>query len=398
MEYERSMARMRVLQIIHGFAVEGPLGGIERFGIELVRALDRAYVEPILCGLWRYQTPGEERWMARLREEGIHAFLAADWDDAHPYYGFLRAWRGTLRHLAGRRVHLIHSHCEFGDGIALLVARPLGAQALLRTVHNEREWPRRPSRRLLLTNLLYPLLFHLEIGISQKVTDNLQRRPLARALGRRSICLYNAIDLTRFPASPDQSLRQRKRQELGLPVDAPLIGSIGRLTPQKGYSILLDAAALVLAQLPAARFLVVGEGELAGELQAQAQRLDIAHALRFTGRRRDIEELLATMDLFASSSLWEGLPTVILESMAARIPVVATDVSGTRELVTDGITGLLVPPGEPRALADAIVQLLQHRELASSIAENAYGRVQNFSIESVAERYLEVYQRLLKPQ
>jgi glycosyltransferase involved in cell wall biosynthesis len=385
--------RIQVLEIIQGFAVEGPLGGIERFGIELVRALDRTPIEPILCGLWRYGTPHEEPRLARLREEGLRAFFAADWDEAHPYDSFLRARRGILQQLDGRSVHLIHSHCQFGDGLALLVARSLHAQALLRTVHNEREWPNRPGRRLFLTNLVFPLLFQREIGVSQKVVSNLDHRLIARLSGRKGLCMYNAVNLERFSVRPDASILARKRQELGLPEEAIIVGTIGRLTQQKGYSILLEAADLVLREMPAVHVVIIGEGELKDSLKELAGQLGIARSVHFTGPRNDIEELLAIMDLFASSSLWEGLPTVILESMAAQVPVVATDVSGTRELVQDEVTGLLVPAGNPALLARAIVRALRQRELTTAMVEQACSRAQDFSIAEVAKQHVKTYQR-----
>ena len=391
------MAKIRVLEIVHGLAIEGPLGGIERFGIELARALSRTPIEPVLCGLWRYHTPYEEQRIAQLRAEGIHVFFAADWDEFHPYRGFLKAWRGTIDNLAGQQVHLIHSHCQFGDGIALVVARPLHARAILRTVHNEREWPKRPGRRLLLTNFLYPLLFRQEIGISQAVTQNLDRRWLARLLGRKSVCLYNAIDLERFSTPVSQDTQREKRRDLDVPPGALLIGTIGRLTLQKGYAILLQAAAQVVARIPSAHFLIIGEGELESELEGLAKELGLARVVHFAGPRGDIEELLAIMDLFVSSSLWEGLPTVLLESMAARRPIVATDVSGTRELVQENVTGYLVPPGDPDALAEAILRALEERQRTAVMVASAYRRVQDFSINRVAEQHVELYSRLLAP-
>ncbi|MFW6116573.1 MAG: glycosyltransferase, partial [bacterium] len=147
------MKRTRVLQIISGFAVEGPLGGIERFGIELSRNLDSSRFEPILCGLWRYHVPYEQHWVDRLREAGFDAFFAADWNDEHPYRSFFLAWRGVLQHLNSQSVDIVHSHCQFGDLVAILTARPLHAKTILRTVHNEKEWPKRPWRRWLLTNV-----------------------------------------------------------------------------------------------------------------------------------------------------------------------------------------------------------------------------------------------------
>ncbi len=375
--------------------MEGPLGGVERFGIELVRTMDRSHFEPILCGLWRYHTPYEEQWVARLREEGIQAFFAAGWDETHPYRSFWQAWRGIRRHLAGQRVHLIHSHCQFGDPLVLLLSRRLRARVILRTVHNEREWPKRPWRRLFLTNVIYPLVFHREIGVSQKVADNLTNRFLARIVGRKGLCIYNAVDLERFRLARDQGTRESKRKELGLPEGAPLVGTVGRLTLQKGYAVLLEAAALVLAVMPAVRFLVVGGGELEGELKRLARQLGVEHAVRFTGPRQDVESLLVALDLFVSSSLWEGLPTVILESMAARVPVVATDVAGTRELVQDGLTGRLVPAKDPQALAHAIMWMFREREQALAMAERARSRVQDFSIIRVTQQYEQIYRDLV---
>ncbi|NLF64179.1 MAG: glycosyltransferase, partial [Chloroflexi bacterium] len=152
------MKPVRVLEIISGFAVEGPLGGIERFGIELAQRLDRTQVEPIVYGLWSYEAPYEERWLRQLRESGIEAFMPAVWSEEAPYRAFVRTVREARRHLRGQRVDIIHSHCQFGDVAALLLRRQLGATALVRTVHNEREWGRRPGRRLLLTNLLFPIV------------------------------------------------------------------------------------------------------------------------------------------------------------------------------------------------------------------------------------------------
>lgn len=392
------MEKIRVLELIGGFALEGPLGGIGRFGIELVRSMERERVEPLLCGLWRFDTPYEDSHVDQLRADGIHTFFAADWDGAHPYRSFLAAWHGIRRQLVGQRVHLIHSHDQFGDGLAILLARTLDAHALVRTVHNEREWPKRPGRRLFLTNLLYPLLFRQEFGVSDQVVENLNSRPVARLLRRRGRCMHNAVNLKRFSSPHGEDVRLATRKELGIPAQAPVIGTIGRLAVQKGYSILLQAAGQVLETLPDAHFVIVGDGELAEDLASMAAQLGIADAVHFTGARNDVELLLASMDLFVSSSLWEGLPTVILESMASRVPVVATNVSGTRELVRDGVTGRLIPAGDAAALARAIVRAHCDSEQTQQMVEQACNLVRDFSIEQVAEQHVEAYSSLLNPE
>jgi glycosyltransferase involved in cell wall biosynthesis len=387
--------RIRVLEIISGFAVEGPLGGIERFGIELCRALDRTQLEPIACGLWSYGTPLERRWVNQLTGERVEAFIAAEWAEDAPYRSFWQALRGIRIALAGQRVDIIHSHCQFGDVAALLLKRALGVQVMMRTVHNEREWPKRPLRRLVLTDWLYPLAFDAEIGVSQGVVDNLNQRPGARLRGRRAHRIYNSLNLGRF--TDIQVNRAVKKLEMGLPEDAPVIGSIGRLVRQKGYSILLEAARLVLEDCPHVRFVIVGDGPLMEPLKAQARELGLEGQVIFTGRREDVVELLLMMDLFVSSSLWEGLPTVLLESMAAGVPMVATNVSGSREIIRHGLTGLLVPPDNPVLLSEAIMAMVTEWRKAALMAERARSEVRSrFSIEIAAKLHDELYIQLFE--
>jgi glycosyltransferase involved in cell wall biosynthesis len=246
--------------------------------------------------------------------------------------------------------------------------------------------------------MLLPLRMSLEIGISRQVADNLNRRPVAHLLGRKSLYIPNALDLQRFGKPRGPEIRESKRRELGLPLGAFLAITVGRLAPQKGYPVLLEAVTPVLAEMPAAHFLIVGSGEQETALQERARDRGLGQAVRFLGLRPDVEDLLAAADLFVSSSLWEGLPTVILESMAARLPVVATDVSGTRDIVEDGVTGLLVPPRDPGALAEAILDMSRDRARAERMAERARQRVSAFSIANVAQQHMKVYRRLLEAQ
>jgi glycosyltransferase involved in cell wall biosynthesis len=384
--------RIRVLQIISGFAIEGPLGGIERFGVELAQALATGgEVESLVCGMWAYQTPYEAGWMAQLQAQGIDAFMPAVWEESFPYRSFWRTWQETRHHLRGQQVDIIHSHCQFGDGLALLLKRELGAKALVRTVHNEQEWGKRPLRHLLLTNFLYPLRFQQELGVSQQVVDNLNQRPLAKKLGRTAVLAYNALNVSRF--ANVRVDRVEKRRSLGIPEGSHVVGSVGRLTTQKAYDIFLEAAVEIRTQLPDVHFLIVGDGPLADDLKAQASRLSLTPYVTFAGSRSDVEELLQIMDLFVNSSRWEGLPTVMLESMAARIPVVATDVSGNRELVKDGENGRLVPPNHPAALAQAIQDMLKlPLDQRNRMCQAAYEVVHNhFSITQIAAQHQTLY-------
>ena len=182
-------------------------------------------------------------------------------------------------------------------------------------------------------------------------------------------------------------------QSIGIPPEAAVIGTIGRLSTQKGFSYLINAIAHVLEEHPQAYFLIIGDGPLAAELKAQSERLAVASHTFFVGRRSDVAELLVCLDLFVSSSLWEGIPTVILEAMASEVPVLATSIPGTSELVQHGVNGWLVPAEEPQAISNGISNLLNSPTLRQELVIHAQETVQYYSINSIAEEYEKLYLR-----
>jgi glycosyltransferase involved in cell wall biosynthesis len=171
--------------------------------------------------------------------------------------------------------------------------------------------------------------------------------------------------------------------------DRPIVGNVARLAEQKGQRYLLEAA----AELPEARFAIVGDGELRDELERHTAELGLDENVLFTGARDDVPDLLASFAVFAFPSLFEGLCLAVIEAQAAGVPVVATPVGGIRETVVDGETGLLVPPRDPKALAQAIRRLLEDPELAARLATEAQKRArERFSRERMVERTLALYQ------
>jgi glycosyltransferase involved in cell wall biosynthesis len=388
------MTRARVLQIIGGFAVEGPLGGIERVVIELSQNLGIDQVEPIVCGLWLFGTPYELGWIDLLLAAGVESFAAAQWDPSHPFMSFWHALKGIQRRLDGQRVDIIHSHTQFGDIIAILLKRKLGARKIVRTVHNSREWSNRPVRRVALTEILFPLMFDREVGVSQTITTNLNCRFLARKLSRKAQCIYNGVDASQY--SRNCGCRVSKRRELGISEDAFVVGSIGRLTRQKGFHVFIQAAANVAARVPLAHFILVGDGELLADLRARVHDLGLDAKFVFTGGRNDINEMFSLFDIFVSSSLWEGLPTVLLECALAKVPVIATNVSGSTEIVRHLSTGIIVEPGNVDQLAQAIIEVYHNPAVASTYANSAHIDVlQKFSITAARAKYRKLYLDLL---
>jgi glycosyltransferase involved in cell wall biosynthesis len=202
----------------------------------------------------------------------------------------------------------------------------------------------------------------------------------------------NAVELQRFDAPPDPG-RRAVRQQWGIPADAPVLGVLARLSPQKGITFLLAAMPAILAQHPDTFALVVGEGYLRPELEAQAQALGVAERVLLVGYRQNVVEYLRAFDLFVLPSLFEGMPLSILEAMGAGLPVIATAVDGTPEVVLDGETGLLVPPADPPALAEAVNRLLADRELAARLGQQGRARSDGFSEEALLDRVGTVYQQ-----
>ncbi|MCB0116709.1 MAG: glycosyltransferase [Caldilineaceae bacterium] len=388
------MRPLRVVQIVNGLALNTKMGGAERFGVELARHLDRDWIDPIVVGLWAWDAAAERPWRELLAGEGIRTVVGAPKDDSRAALNFKMSMDAIRRQFT-EPVDIIHSQCDFGDVAAIWLRRALQAQILVRTSHNELEWAKRPLRRWLLVKGIYPFVYDLECGVSTRAVDVLDRRWTARLLRKRGVVVYNAINTRRFGPLPKDDVSALKRA-LGIAPDAPVIGSVGRFSEQKGYRYFLEAAALLARDLPQARFVLVGSGETESALKTQADALNLGEKIIFTGARDDVETLLPIMDVFVSSSLWEGLPTVILEAMLAETPVVATAVAGTTELVEDGVTGALVPAADVAQLAAAVRSMLADPVLSAAMAQRGRDFVRaRFDIEQIARQQEDLYRQLL---
>lgn len=197
------------------------------------------------------------------------------------------------------------------------------------------------------------------------------------------------VPLAGFPCR-DAAVRAETRAELGCG-DGLVIGTVASLTQQKGHRHLIEAVRLAAPLLPDASWLIIGDGPLHGELEAAAAGLPV----RFLGPRGDVPRLLQAMDLFVLPSLWEGMPNAALEAMASGLPLIATDVAGSRELALPGRTGWLVPPGDPPALAAAMCEAAEPARRAD------YGRAARALVEANHDqaaqlpRFFELYERWL---
>ncbi len=207
------------------------------------------------------------------------------------------------------------------------------------------------------------------------------------------VTLYNGVDLSLF--SPQQSGRDI-RCEFGIPEAVPLVGTVANFSDMKGYSDLIEAAALILQQRPDCQFLFVGAGPLEAEMRVKAEQLTGRGKIHFTGSRRDVPKLLAAMNIFAFASYWEGVPNVVLEAMALAKPVVSTPAGGVPEVISDGLNGRIVPMRSPQAMAEAILALMENPDESQALGVAARRTIETrFTLDRMADDYENFYTEIL---
>lgn len=207
------------------------------------------------------------------------------------------------------------------------------------------------------------------------------------------ICIPNGVHVDAGALSRD--VAAAKRSEMGLEPSTRVIGTVGRLNPQKGHRFLLDAFANVVPVVPESVLWIIGDGPERCSLEALAKQLGLEGKVQFLGERADVLALLPCMDLYVHASLWEGMPNAVMEAMAAARPVVATRVDGTTELITDGQTGWLVEPCSARALVDRMLHVLGNEDEARQVGAAARELMAaQYGLERMVSAYEELYRGL----
>lgn len=207
--------------------------------------------------------------------------------------------------------------------------------------------------------------------------------------------IWNGIDTSRFVA--ERTSQSDARRNLGLPVDAYVATTICRLFRPRDFGTLLTAFHSVKGELDAAHLLIVGDGPLRTEVENQVRTLQLTSSVHLLGMRRDISRLLQASDVLVLSSRgWEGLPLTVLEAMASALPVVASDVGGTREALQEAETGYLYPPGDAAALAGLLLRLARDPALAAAMGRSGLARVREyFDVGRMVQETAALYERLV---
>ena len=282
-------------------------------------------------------------------------------------------------------VDIINTH-GYKANVYAAGAAAFSKKIMIATIHpwTETEYSWRSKFYTWLDKLVLRM-FDERIAVSENVLQILNTQMPAA----RHELIPNGIDTSRF-AQTDEATRRQMREMLNVPEAGLLIGTIGRLAPEKGFDVFLEAAKQFHDIHPNSRFVIVGDGELREALTAKARQLNLQGVLTFTGVRADIPALLSAMDIYVLSSFSEGLPMVVLEAMAAGKAVVATSVGDVSMLIRNEKTGLLVPPNNAAALATALNTLATSQEKIRQYGAAAQQFVRtNYDLKKMTERYIE---------
>lgn len=376
------MSRVAVVHIISGDLWAGP----ENQLVTLLSALrrDERYAVRVVA-------LNDGVLVKRLRDLAVPVSVIAE--AGRSFFALVRAVAAELGPL-GEVV--LHSHRYKENILASLIARRAKQVVLVQTVHGTTEIfsglkAFKARTYLGLNRLATKRAFDCVITVSEEIRSAVQRELGASP---RIVTIRNAVQLETLRATRSS---EEFRRSLAIPADALVLGMIGRLVPIKAVGTMLAAMPELLRRFPTAVLLLAGVGPEAGSLRAESSRLGIAAKVHFLGSRDDIPDLLQALDLLVISSLHEGIPTVLLEAMAMGRPVVSTAVGGIPEVVSDGVQGLLVPPGDSEALITACGRLLESPAERERLGRAGRARVEaDFSAEVLGRRVGDLYAELLR--
>jgi glycosyltransferase involved in cell wall biosynthesis len=353
------------------------VAGAEKLVLSMVRRLDRTRFRPVVGCL---TVPGP---LAGDVEAAGAELVALG---KRP--GFDVRILGRLRHtLSDHRVDVLHTHVWPADVWGRIAARSVGTPIVITTEHNVCNW--KTWRHFAVDRFLARWSTSV-VCVSNAVLEFYRDRAGIASPPLR--CIHNGIDPTPFVEPIDVA---RERSALGVDARAIVLTAVGRLVPQKTHEMFLEALSRIRRAHPSVVGWVVGHGPLRADLEARARALGLfPEGVRFFGERGDVPLLLKMSDAFVlPTAVREGLSLSILEAMAAGLPVVVTDVGGNREVVEDGTTGLLVPPGDPQALADAmglvVTSSARAREWGRTAREVVLAR---FTLDRMVREYEELYE------
>jgi glycosyltransferase involved in cell wall biosynthesis len=365
---------VRVLWLAKGLG----RGGTERLMVEMASGFDPARYRIDVA----YVMPIKDALVAELRSRGLSVVCLGRPSDHGP------RWVLRLNKLLNKEHYdIIHTHMPVPAVAARLAHTGHPPSQLIHTEHNVWQRYRRPTYW---GNALTYKRNAKVIAVSEAVAESIDRRWLPDE--ERLVVVRHGLCLSERQEAPS---RAEARRELGLPEDGLVVGTVGNLTPKKGHSILIDAFERLRVTNPDARLVIIGGGPLEQRLRSELVARGLADVVLMTGSRADVQQLLPAFDIYASASLYEGLPIAVVEALAAGLPVVVTDAGGTGEVVRSGVDGLVVQAGDAESLTDALRLLGADPERRAAFATAARMRSRDFDIGSSVRQIQHIYDEVV---
>ncbi|MCX7682109.1 MAG: glycosyltransferase family 4 protein [Anaerolineae bacterium] len=369
------------------------VGGAQENTMYTAALLDPArYRVELVCGP---QTGAEGSLVEEVRARGIPLTILPELVRPISPLRDLIALLKLTRFIRRRRFTIVHTHSSKAGIIGRLAAWLAGVPVIVHTVHGWSFHDYMPFASRYLYILLERCTAHFTDALILVARSD-REKGLRAGIGRpeQYHLIRSAIPLEEFdPATVD---RFAVRRELGLPLDAPVLGNVGRFSTQKNPLDWVRMAGKVARELPECRFLLVGDGPLREEVESALVAEGIADRTVLTGLRRDVPRMLAAMDVFALTSLWEGLPRVIPQAMSMRVPVVANRADGTAEAIIHGETGYLCNPGDLDGMAAYCLQLLRDPVRRQTMGASGRARAAGeFDVRSMVAQIAALYEALL---
>lgn len=377
--------QIHVLQLIKGLDIGDHSGGSDKYGLELTKALKRIGVQVSLACLNSYDTDIEQENLVALNELSIPVIFI---EGKHTLAKIRSSQLAS--YCIKNEINVLNSHFPVGTLASIWTRKFRYKGKITRTAHIDKEWGNGGLAwlfRQVFTKYVFPLKTDLQVGVSRNIVNTINGYPGTKWSKRKATVIHNGILQNWFEPAPNKKY----------PDDSvKVIGAIGLLTGRKGYQYLIAALPKVLEKYPESELIIAGEGSFRPVLEQQIHKLGLQDKVRLVGRQTDIRYWFEQMDLFVLPSLIEGLPTVVIESMARGVPVIASDIPGNNELVTDGQTGWLVRPRSSKDLSSKILRAFSDSVLYKKISAQAFDWARELTIENAAKKYAALYRQLFK--
>lgn len=361
------------------------LGGAQQNTLFTVEHMDRGKFEPILITGIGGPLMEDAKKMTNVRSYFV-PHLIREINPIYDLIALIKIWRIVKK----EKADVVHTHSSKAGILGRWAAWLAGAPVIIHSIHGYGFHDfQNPIIRWFFVKIeaLTARITTAFIAVSQ---NNLERGVSLRLFNKEKVFLIRSgINIDEFRHTKVDS--QTKRRELGIAPLGPLVGMVACFKPQKAPEDFVKVAAIVQKKISEANFLLVGDGELRGEVEALIKEFKLDGKVILTGWRRDIPQIMKMFDVLILTSLWEGLPRVFPQAMAAGIPIVATKVDGAPEVVKEGLNGFLLSPRDIEGLADKVIFLLKSPQIARDMGRAGHDFVEEFDINKMVRQQEELY-------